>query len=469
LKVCFPSLGQGLEENVVRIPFRFSLWRLTALFFVVFMFVLGGLVFPSLASVYEVGPGKRYAAILDVPLDTLEPGDIVKIFYRAKPYREKLIIRRSGTKARPIIITGVPRRGRFPVIDGAGAVQKQRDRREQSKRWLIKVGDDTPAEYVRIERLELRYANNTQVFRHRGKSLPYGDNAAGVLVEGGHHVRVSFCSIHGCGNGIQTAYAPKVGHLLIRGCWIYDNGNHADLKSSQEHNVYLCGSHSTVEFCRFDHTHADGNNIKDRGYQTVIRYNWIQESLNRQLDLVDHEGYRGADAYVYGNVIIQHPKPHNRTMIHWGGDGKYSRSGKLYFFNNTVIGKSPRMCFFSVDRADCRVQIRNNLFVGKGVLWRGTGALSGSHNWFSKSVRLSGGAGAFVLGVQGEDPKLCGRGNNPYVPCLDSPLVDNGIEDTPRPVQFMPSPNFSPSRRPRDGRIDLGAFEIAKGHGTAKN
>jgi len=419
------------------------------------------------AKVYEVGPKKRYAAILDVPLDSLEPGDMVKIYYRRVPYREKFIVRRSGTKARPIIIMGVPRRGKFPVIEGAGATQRQVDRGHQSKRWLIKVGDDTPADHVRILKLHLRNANNTESFEYKGKNFSYSDNAAGVLVQKGHHVRISSCAIHNCGNGVQTSYTPNVSHLTIRGCWIYGNGNHSNRESGQEHNVYLCGTYTTVEFCRFDHTHADGNNIKDRGYQTVIRYNWIQESLNRQLDLVDHEGYRGADAYVYGNVIIQHPKPHNRTMIHWGGDGKYSRSGKLYFFNNTVIGKSPRMCFFSVDRADCRVQIRNNLFVGKGVLWRGTGALSGSHNWFSKSVRLSGGAGAFVLGVQGEDPKLCGRGNIPYFPCPESQLVDHGTQSTPRPVQFMPSPSFSPSRRPSDGRMDLGAFEVAKGRGTA--
>ncbi len=48
-----------------------------------------GWVFPvnqAYADVFSVGPGKTYEHIYQVPLDRLNPGDIVKIYYRVEPY-----------------------------------------------------------------------------------------------------------------------------------------------------------------------------------------------------------------------------------------------------------------------------------------------------------------------------------------------------------------------------------------------
>ena len=55
------------------------------------------------------------------------------------------------------------------------------------------------------------------------------------------------------------------------------------------------------------------------GFKTIIRYNWVEGGWSRQMDLVDNRKYKRADAYVYGNVIVQGEKPRNRQMIHWGG------------------------------------------------------------------------------------------------------------------------------------------------------
>jgi len=41
------------------------------------------------ALTYEVGPGKPYANVGDVPLEALSAGDTVLIYYRATPYKEK--------------------------------------------------------------------------------------------------------------------------------------------------------------------------------------------------------------------------------------------------------------------------------------------------------------------------------------------------------------------------------------------
>src|SRR4051794_14024732 len=71
---------------------------------------------------YEVGPGKTYAEVTDVPWEALAAGDVVNIYWRATPYRGKWVIFRQGTEQQPIVVHGVPAAdGKLPVIDGKGA------------------------------------------------------------------------------------------------------------------------------------------------------------------------------------------------------------------------------------------------------------------------------------------------------------------------------------------------------------
>lgn len=408
------------------------------------------------AQIYEIGPGKKYERISSIPFDELEPGDIVKIHYRKKPYREKFIIRRSGTKNRPIIITGIPKGGKIPVIDGRNAKQFQKENWPQSSRWLIKMGDGGAANYVQIKGLELRNANNSLAFIKSGKKQTYGDNAAGVFVRKGKHVLISGCLIHSCGNAVQTSYAPDVDNVTISECYIYDNGNHKNLNSSQEHNVYMCGTNTTIQFSRFGETHSDGNNIKDRGRGTVVRYNWIEGGKNRQLDLVDHKGYRRANAFVYGNLIVQGIMVHNNNMIHWGGDAGHSRSGTLYLFNNTIIGRAKQTRFILVRYPDCDVEIKNNIFIGNGKLWNGRGILKGSNNWFSSQISGQ----SFILGNKGYFSGFISIAGIPYFPNPGSGMVNLGTINLPKSVQYMPRPNTGGFRRPSDGAIDIGAYEF---------
>jgi hypothetical protein len=74
------------------------------------------------AATYDVGPGQPLAEIGDVPWASLAPGDLVRIHWRAAPYREKWVIGRSGTAAAPITVRGVlGPGGERPVISGDGA------------------------------------------------------------------------------------------------------------------------------------------------------------------------------------------------------------------------------------------------------------------------------------------------------------------------------------------------------------
>ncbi len=409
-------------------------------------------------TIYQVGPEKRFKNINDVPLDSLEPGDIVKIFYRDKPYTDRFIIRRSGTEEKPIVFSGVPSNRKLPVIDGRFARQDQKEYWKNSGRWLIKIGDKDPGSHVIIQNLVLRNANNSNpTFEPDGKRF-YTANAAGIFVRSGKNVTIQNCRIHSCGNAVLTYYAPEVTHLKLRRCIIYRNGDHVNRSSDQEHNVYLQGTNTIVEFCHFGKPNSNGQNLKDRGLNTIIRYNWIEEGLNRQLDLVDHKQYTNADAYVYGNVIIQGKTPQNFNMIHWGGDSGYSRSGTLFFFNNTVVGHHSRNRFIDVQYSDCKVDLRNNAFVGTGLLWNLRGTLRGTNNWFSSSLKLPEGK---YLGLQGDNPGFLMNFVVPFMPFPGSDLINTGIPNTPLPVKHMPFPNARGLKRPIYQITDIGAYEFS--------
>ena len=68
-------------------------------FWLLFHYSWGSTSFQAHAVVFEVGPGKKFDQISKVPFDALNPGDVVKIYYRKKPYNEKMaLIIVSATK-----------------------------------------------------------------------------------------------------------------------------------------------------------------------------------------------------------------------------------------------------------------------------------------------------------------------------------------------------------------------------------
>lgn len=85
---------------------------------IVFVFLTGG----AWAEVITVGPGQDLSFLRQVHWDRLKPGDEVRIKAKKEPYREKVILTRSGTRKKRIRITDIPdEAGRLPVIDGSNA------------------------------------------------------------------------------------------------------------------------------------------------------------------------------------------------------------------------------------------------------------------------------------------------------------------------------------------------------------
>jgi len=294
---------------------------------------------PARAAVYDVGPGQPLAAIGDAPWATLAPGDVVRIHWRAEPYREKWVIGRSGTSSAPIVVTGVlGPGGERPVVSGDGATTPAPLNFWSEGRGVIKVGgsntpDNEVASFVVIENLDVRSGHAAYGFTNdAGGTESYAQNAAAIFVEAAQHLVIRNCVISDSGNGLFVAASDGATRdVRIERNWIHGNGN---VGSIYEHNAYVAALGIVFEGNRFGplRAGAGGNNLKDRSAGLVVRYNWI-EGGNRQLDLTDAEdsdvlvndpSYR--ETFVYGNVLIEPDASGNRQVVHYGATRATSRS-----------------------------------------------------------------------------------------------------------------------------------------------
>jgi hypothetical protein len=323
-------------------------------------------------NTYNVGPGQTNASIGSVPFKNLTAGDIVRIHYRAQPYREKIAISTSGTSTRPICVVGVPGpNGELPIVDGDGATTTNNmhyDYDGMQQRGLLTImGEDwgdLPS-YINIEGIHFRNAHPDHTFTTAaGQTRTYSSNAAAIHIQRGQHIRISGAIISESGNGLFAATSDAetlTRNLTLEYSYIHSNGTSSD----QHHNTYTESIGMLYQFNRFGPplSTSGGNNIKDRSSGTIIRYNWIEGGAHL-IDLVEAEdGYellsQQADyntAFVYGNVMLN-PVNGYRNMIHFGGDlggdvngagtecgfdagedpTECYRKGPLYFYQNTVI------------------------------------------------------------------------------------------------------------------------------------
>jgi len=342
---------------------------------------------------YQVGTGREYATLGDVPFETLGAGDTVRVFYKAEPYRDKLMIGGIGTEAQPIRLCGVAGPdGERPIIDGEGAVTRADldfPYDGHQLRGLIVVGhphdrpyDETP-EHVIIEGLEIRNAAVPNTFVDKaGQVVAYPYNVAGIFGQRVRHLTIRDNVIHDNGNGVFVGTGGGMelsADILIEGNYIFDNG-YADRWS--EHNVYNEAQGVVYQYNRFGPTRRNvegdpmGNAIKERSAGVVIRYNWIEEG-SHLIDIVDSQEARddnvGTPAFqtthVYGNVFIA--RRFQGSLIHYGGDSGLLdtyRKGVLHFYQNTVIVQNEgyqdydEQDIFELSTNDEHLDARNNLF-----------------------------------------------------------------------------------------------------------
>jgi hypothetical protein len=369
------------------------------------------------AADYEVGPGKPFRAIGQVPWGSLGPGDHVKINWRPEPYREKWVICGRGTERAPITVSGVPGpNGELPVIDGENAVTAKQPAYWGEARSVIKIGgsEETkkiPPAWILLENLEVR--NARPPFGSLGvKGITrYVPHAAGVWIESGEHITVRGCAIHDCANGLFSSNQSR--EVLVERCRIEGNGME---KSIFQHNIYTESNGITFQYNRLGPLRPGclGNNLKDRSAGLVVRGNWI-EGGNRELDLVDADdnpAIRSNPAYyktfVYGNLILEPPGDPGNQIVHYGGDmGKPAayREGTLYFYHNTVVSRrADKTVLFRLmtqnERVDCRHNILRVTAPGRTLaMLDSVGQLHLANNWISPGwVPASGKSAGKITG-----------------------------------------------------------------------
>ncbi|MEO0106771.1 MAG: right-handed parallel beta-helix repeat-containing protein [candidate division WOR-3 bacterium] len=443
-----------------------------------------------LSYTYNVGPGMPYDSIGAVPLESLNPGDTVKIHYRPTPYCEKWVIARAGTVNAPIVFHGVPSAyGELPVIDGRNAVTRLQLDYWSENRGIINVGgssipNQTP-NYIIIEYLDIRSARPPYTFYDdQGQLQSYASNASTIYVVSGSNITIRNCILHDCGNGFFVAYQGK--NILIEGCYIFDNGIE---NSIYEHNNYTEAQGITFQYNYFSHLRSGclGNNLKDRSSGCVIRYNWI-ECGNRQLDLVDSDypeiyndtTYR--KTFVYGNILIEQTDEGNSQIVHYGGDSgdtTHYRHGRLYFYNNTVISKrSGNTTLFRLSTNLESCDARNNIFYvtasgNRLAMLAEYGLLISRHNWLKPNWVISHSTfqGTFIDSggiITGSEPGFVDFNNEDFHLLANSQCRDAGTSLAP-PV--LPNYNViyqyirhcQHENRPYDGILDIGAFEYSGG------
>ena len=445
----------------------------------------------ALATDFNVGPDQAYAAIGDVPWETLGAGDAVYIHWRSSPYREKWVIGRSGTEQAPILVSGVPGpSGELPVISGQNATTRLALNYTNEVRGLIKIGSsnvpaDTLPSYIIIENLDLRSARPPYSFMNdNGDQETYSENAASVYVEKAQHLTIRNCTIQDSGNGIFIgAFGGQTRHILIEKNRIFNNGIE---NSYYQHNTYTAAIDITYQynFMGALRTGAGGNNLKDRSAGLIVRYNWI-ENGNRQLDLVDAEDSAVlvshplySKTYVYGNVLLEAEGEGNNQMVHYGGDSGTLddyRKGTLYFYNNTIFStRDGNTTLLRLSTNDEFADVRNNIIqvsaTGSHLALVGTtGQLAIHKNWLKTGSTLSH---VTVTGVVTYDDTLI-LGTDPGF--MDETLQDFHLQATSdakdsagtlhpdvvatHPLNYQYVQHVGSEERPDDGLLDIGAFE----------
>ena len=437
------------------------------------------------AETFEVGPGRMYTEIEQVPWETLAPGDIVRIHWREDPYRSKWVIARAGTAQAPIIVSGVlgPEQQR-PVIDGENARTRLALNYWNENRGVIKVGGSSipagPGAHLVIEGLEIRGAHTAYRFTDdNGNSARYTENAAAIFIEHGEHVTIRNCVLHDSGNGLFVANLSR--DITVEHSYLFGNGN---VDSIFHHNAYTEALGMLYQYNRFGplRSGAAGNNLKDRSAGLVVRYNWIEDG-NRQLDLVESSKFAGTNepsyrtTYVYGNVLVEHDGQGNRQIVHYGGDSGDQanyRNGVMYFYHNTIVSeRSGRTTLFRLSSSGERADIRNNVFYNAGPpgsleIGTASGRYDLSNNWIRSGYVASfdsafSGTISHQSTVSGDDPGFIDRAIGEYRPRPNSPVANLAgplaIEASSFPVSMEYQLHQQRRQRTSASPLDLGALE----------
>jgi hypothetical protein len=396
--------------------------------------------FSAAAATYQVGPTRPYHTVGSLP--TLHPGDIVEI--DPGTYNEVKRWTTAGTAVQPIIIRGVG--ASLPVFDATNQVV---DGVLPHPRAVFQI----EADYITIANLSFRNASN-------------GDNGAGIRITSGNNITVSNCFITLCDMGIMC---DNNSNLLVQASEIASNGT--ALYNGYSHNFYLGGISARIQNC-YIHDALYGQNFKTRGHYTELLYNYIADSQDGEVGLVDasETAATNSHAVMIGNIVISKPRLsgyNSGRFIQFGQDSGGPHNGTLFAFNNTFIAGDTRIQFLSANFSNATIIAENNVFYGSPQLV-GTvgGGVSGTNDWAPSNATIPA---TFALTTTGTDPKFINRTARDFRLTVNSPCRNQGVntlnylDGAGSPHSGVPvfeNLNHQQTRpRPSDNQLDQGAFE----------
>jgi parallel beta helix pectate lyase-like protein len=396
---------------------------------------------PALATTYPVGAGRSYTTLASLP--TLAPGDVVEI--DAGTYHEVKRWTDAGSAGAPITIRGVG--ATRPIIDATG---KTVDGVLPNPRAVFQI----EAAYVVVENLELVNARN-------------GNNGAGVRVTGAaaNHVTLRGLKLDNNDMGVMSDGNDD---LVIESCEIASNGT--SMFSGYSHNLYLGGNKTTIRFS-YIHDSLFGQNVKSRGHYTVLLYNYVANSQDGEIGLVDgaDTATPNSNAVLVGNIVVSKPREagwNNGRFVWFGQDGGGAHTGTLYAVNNTFVAGDGRIYFLDSNAAGAAVVAVNNVFSGSDKIVN-SGPSSGSNNWMPTTATVPAG---FTATVKGATPGFVNAANRDFHLLASSPARDvalampmfadgSGAMQPGAPtLEYVV--DLQSAMRLDDGTLDVGAYEF---------
>ena len=290
------------------------------------------------AETFHVGI-KREDKTLGAVLPRLKAGDTVEI--DAGVYRETARLTTSGTREKPIVIRGVG--ASRPVFDAQDL--------DTSGRGSIPRGAfQIQGAYITLEHLEIKNARN-------------GENAAGVRLLESTNAVIRDCKISQCDMGV---FGDDRETALIEDCDI--GFNTTEKASGYAHNFYMHGNRVVVRRCHI-HDALWGQNYKSRAHYNELWFNWIENSNEGEVGLVDAKDNTdkpNSNALMVGNVVLSKSDRSGNTgkFVLFGSESGNSHNGTLFLYHNTFIAGNSKIRFITLDDAQARAVVANNLFRG---------------------------------------------------------------------------------------------------------
>jgi len=361
------------------------------------------------ATPIRVGPGRAY----QVPSQAAKAarnGDIVEI--EAADYSGDVAVWKQNN----LTIRGV---GGRPHIDAGG------NSAGGKAIWVIRGNN------VTIENVELS-----------GCTVP-DRNGAGLRLEGTNFtLRNSY--IHDNEMGILAGTDSK-SRILIEGSEFARNTVDYEATGSLGHNVYIGKVRSFTLRGSYVHNASIGHNVKSRAANTYIIANRIMDGPEGNSSyLIDLS--EGGNAYVLGNLLHKSATADNFAMIAYATEGgKKKADADLFVVNNTAVSDLSEAVLLR-NQGSAVATVANNIFVGGQSVSEGPSRLS---------ANLTG-RDAGLVDAEGYDFRL--SADSPAIDAGDGSIAAEGGLLIPD-LQYVAPTGVEP--RPRDGAVDVGAFEAA--------